>query len=173
MWLCGLPCKRCSRAPSLKNHYEKVEIEGDEIGRWSNGTLQTLKARKNLCGDGTKAPKIDCKDFKSWSLEEICTCYRNYFGKKYGLCMGTNSKALRVDTYGGIKVCSKIHEIEAEDYWIGSQRSWKYKEGNPPWKEVAKLVRSWDYLMVELCHTSKEFQYQKKELSIKFNEVTW
>jgi hypothetical protein len=27
--------------------------------------------------------------------------------------------------------------------------------------------------MVELRHTSKELQCQKKELSIKFNEVTW
>jgi hypothetical protein len=26
--------------------------------------------------------------------------------------------------------------------------------------------------MVELCCTNKEFQHQKRELSIKFNEVT-
>ncbi len=39
MWLCGLPCKRCNRAPSPKNHYERVEIEGDEIGRSSSGAL--------------------------------------------------------------------------------------------------------------------------------------
>ncbi len=36
--------------------------------------------------------------------------------KNMDLCMGTNSKALRVDTYGSRKVCSKIHEIEAKDY---------------------------------------------------------
>jgi hypothetical protein len=33
MLLCGLPSKRCNRTLSLKNHYERVEIEGDEIGR--------------------------------------------------------------------------------------------------------------------------------------------
>ncbi len=74
MLLCGLPSKRCNRTLSLKNHYERVEIEGDEIGRWSNGAPQTLKARKNLCGNGTKAPKTNYKYFKSWSLKEIFTC---------------------------------------------------------------------------------------------------
>lgn len=86
--------------------------------------------------------------------------------------MGTNSRSLRANTYGGRIICSKIHEIEIEDYQIGNQRRWKYKEGNPLQKEVAKLARSWDYSVVELCCTSKEFQHQKRELSIKFNEVT-
>jgi hypothetical protein len=31
--LCGLPCKRCNRTLGPKNHYERVEIKGDEIGR--------------------------------------------------------------------------------------------------------------------------------------------
>jgi hypothetical protein len=28
--------------------------------------------------------------------------------------MGTNSRALRIDTYGGRTICNKIHEIETK-----------------------------------------------------------